>query len=88
MASTERPSDLKDDVDTIEIQKFTEGANKDGDVKKSELDNLGIWATVKTFKKVQVAMLPWIGHDLIFVRQSCCAICFVSQRRQMDISIH
>ena len=52
MASNDKPSDPKDEVETFEIQKSPKGANEDAEVKKSELDNLGIWATVKTFKKV------------------------------------
>lgn len=51
MAQPDRPSGSKDDVDTIEIQKPLKDENGDAEAKKSELDNLGIWATVKRFKK-------------------------------------
>lgn len=51
MASTDAPSRPKDDeADTIEEVKKLAGEEESG-AKKSELDNLGIWATVKRFKK-------------------------------------
>ena len=53
MATDAPPRPKDDEVDTIEEVKKLDDDGETG-AKKSELDNLGIWATVKRFKKVSV----------------------------------